>query len=155
MLFEIINNLKRLKLNDLDVMTRLDHEVQRREKLGSGSNLQGNNYLKICFHKTNVLNERTYVKFPITTNSILNIQNYDTYCFLWSILASIHPVRDHPYRVTKYTCYQHELNFTNTGFTNGIKIVDMPIFEILNPTLSVNEFEYSTDEDNDYELVPL
>ena len=31
----------------------------------------------------------------------------------------------------------------------------IPIFEILNPTLAINVLEYSTDEDNDYKLVPL
>ena len=31
-----------------------------------------------------------------------------------------------------------------------MKIVDIPRFELLNPTLSINVFEYSTEEDNDY-----
>ena len=45
-LIETLSNLTRLELNDLDVMTRLDREMQRREMQGSGWNLQGNNYLK-------------------------------------------------------------------------------------------------------------
>ena len=36
-----------------------------------------------------------------------------------------------------------------------MKIVDIPRFEILNPTLSINVFEYSEEEENDYKLVPL
>ena len=45
-LIETLRNLTRLELNDLDVMTRLDREMQRREMQGSGWNLQGNNSLK-------------------------------------------------------------------------------------------------------------
>ena len=75
---------------------------------GSGWDIQGINHLKIYVHKTNALNGRTYVKVPIRTNAILNIQNKDTYCFLWSFLANIHPIDDknHPYRVSKYEPYR-------------------------------------------------
>ena len=45
-LIETLSNLTRLELKDLNVMTRLDQEMQRREMQGSGWNLQGNNYLK-------------------------------------------------------------------------------------------------------------
>ena len=144
---EIIQNLTRIQLNDLDVSSSLDNEIQRREMEGSGWDLQGINYLKICFHKTNVLNGMTYVKFPIRPNSILNIQNVDTYCFLWSILANIHPVDNHPYRVSKYEPYRNELNIDNIDFTNGMKIRDIDKFENLNNQLAINVFEYSTEED--------
>ena len=36
-----------------------------------------------------------------------------------------------------------------------MRLVDIPRFERLNPTLSINVFEYSTEEDNVYKLVPL
>ena len=101
------------------------------------------------------MNGGIYVKFSIRTNSILNIQYIDTVCFLWSILASIHPVDNHPQRVTNYEPYQDELNITNIDFTNGMGIVDISKFERLNPTLSINVFEYSTEEDNDQKLVPF
>ena len=154
---DIIDNLTRLQLNDLDIMTDLDNEIENRDMEGSGWNVQGINHLKIYFHKTNPINGRTYIKFPIRTNAILNIQNKDTYCFVWSILAYIHPIDDknHPYRVSKYIPYRNELNITNIDFTNGMKITDIGKFENLNNQLSINVFEYSTDEDNDYKLVPL
>ena len=43
----IITNLRRILLNDLDFTSDLDNEMQRREIQGSGWNLQGMNYLKI------------------------------------------------------------------------------------------------------------
>ena len=150
-----IDNLTRMQLNDLDVSNSLDIEIQRREMQGSGWDLHGIKYLKIYFHKTNALKGMTYVKFPIRTNSILNVQNVDTYCFLWSILASIHPVDKNPQRVSKYEPYRDELNIDNIDLTYGMRITDIPRFEILNPTLTINVFEYSTEEDNDYRLVPL
>ena len=104
---------------------------------------------------TNALNGMTYVKLPIRSNSILNIQNIDRYCFLWSILANIHPVDKSPQRVSKFEPYRDELNITNIEFTTGMRIVDIPRFEKLNPTLSKNTFEYSSKEDNDHKLVPI
>ena len=154
---DIIELLTRLQLDDIDIMTELDNAIETRDMEGSGWNLQGINHLKIYFHKTNPINGRTYVKFPIRTNAVLNIQNNDTYCFLWSILASIHPVndKDHPYRVSKYMPDKNELNISDIDFTNGMKITDIAKFENLNDTLSKNVFEYSKEDDNDYNLVPL
>ena len=154
---DIIHILTRLELDDIDIMTDLDNEIDQRDMEGSGWNAQGINHIKIYFHKTNPINGRTYIKFPIRTNAILNIQNKDTYCFLWSILAYIHPIdeKNHPYRVSKYMPYQNELNIDNIDFSNGMKIADIPKFENLNKQLSINVFEYTTDEDNDYNLVPL
>ena len=108
-LVQFFDNLTRIQLSELDIMKSLENEIQRREMQGSGWNLQGINYLKIYFHKTKALNGMTYVIFPIRTNSILNIQNNDTYCFQWSILANIHPVDKDPQRVSKYKLYR-EMN---------------------------------------------
>ena len=147
---DIIDNSTRLQLNDIDIMSELDNEIDRRDMEGSGWNVQGINHLKIYFHKTNPINGRTYIKFPIRSNAILNIQNNDSYCFLWSILASIHPTNKDPQRVSKYVPYKNELNINDIDFTNGMRITDITKFENLNNQLSINVFEYSTDEDNDF-----
>ena len=97
----------------------------------------------------------TYVEFPIRTNAKLNIQTNDTYCFLWCILACIHPVKENPHRVSKYIPYQNELNITDIDVNNGMKITDVDKFEKLNNQLSINVFENTEDENNDYKLVPL
>ena len=152
---DIIEILTRLQLNDLDIMTDLGNEIENRDMEGSGWDIQGINRLKIYFHKTNIMNGMTYVKFPIRNNSVLNTQNTDTYCFLWSILANINPVDKDPQRVSKYIPYQNELNINNIDFTNGMRMIDIPKFENLNPILSIKVFECTTDEDNDYKLVPL
>ena len=152
---DIIDILTRLQLDDLDIMTELDNIMQDRDMEGSGWNIQGINHLKLYFHKTNPINGRTYIKFPIRTNSILNIQNNDSYCFVWSILAFLHPVDKDPQRVSKYEPYRNELDISNIDFTNGMRIIDIPKFENLNNQISINVFEYSKEEDNDYTLIPL
>ena len=152
---DIIHILTRLQLNDIDIMTDLDNEIDNRDMDGSGWNVQGINHLKIYFHKTNPINGRTYIEFPIRTNVILNIQNNDSYCFLWCILACLHPVNKDPQRVSKYITYKNELNIADIDFSNGMKITDIDKFERFNNQLSINVFEYSEDEDNDYKLVPL
>ena len=34
---------------------------------------------------------RSYVKYPLSSSAILNIELGDKYCFLWSKLAYLHP----------------------------------------------------------------
>ena len=72
-----------------------------------------------------------------------------------SILACLHPVNENPHRVSKYIPYKNELNIANIDFSNGMKITDIDKFEKLNNQLSINVFEYSKEDDNDYNLVPL
>ena len=138
-------------------MSSLEKKIQRREMQGSGWILQGLNYLKIYSHKTNVLtlNRMIYEKFPIKINTILNIQDIETYCFLWSILASFHPVGKDPQHNSKGEPYRDGFIITNIDFTNGMNIVETPRFEKLNPTLAIIIFDYSSEEDNDYKSVPL
>ena len=67
--------------------------------------LMGNSYVKLP-------------KFMASKKAVLNIQNRDDKCILWSILAHLHPVayRNHPQRVTKYQPYEQELNMTGVSY---------------------------------------
>ena len=59
--------------------------------------------MKISFYKTVELNGTAYVKIPLRSNAISNVQNNDKFCFIWSILASLHPCENtHPSRVNNY-----------------------------------------------------
>ena len=70
----------------------------------------------------------------------LKIQNNDKKCFLWSILASLHPVqsRNHLDRVTKCQEYESELNMSRVKYPVDIKDIDK--FEHQN-NISVNLYE--------------
>ena len=57
--------------------------------------------MKIGFYETGELNGSSYVKIPLRPNALINNKNNDKYCFLWSILADLHPCEnDHPNRVS-------------------------------------------------------
>ena len=57
----------------------------------SGGRFDKINSMTKSFHKTGELNGSNYVKIPLRSNPILNIENNDKNCFLMSILASLHP----------------------------------------------------------------
>ena len=93
----------------------------------------------------------SYCKLPksfCNSKSIVNIQNNDNYCFLWSILAHIYKVDNHRDRVSHYENHFHELNQDDIQFP--MKIKDIPTFERLN-NLNINVFELSA---NDNTLSP-
>eukprot|EP00795_Rhopilema_esculentum_P017815 gene17815-9503_t len=46
----------------------------------------------------------------VAKNEIVNVQNTDEKCFLWSILAALYPAVKNVARVTKYKPYEHELD---------------------------------------------
>ena len=71
----------------------------------------------------------------------LNIQNKDEKCFLWSILASLHPVqcRNSQHRVSKIQWYGHELN--KSGMEYPVDIKDIGKSEHQN-NISINVHGY-------------
>ena len=63
---------------------------------------------------------------------MLNIQNKDQKCFIWSILAKIYPPEktNHSTRVSNYTPFVSYLNMNGTEYP--VKIKDMSKFETQN-----------------------
>ena len=72
--------------------------------------------------------------------ALVNINNHDQKCFLWSILASIYPQRDNPSRVTKYIPYENTLNMVRIEYP--VKLQQISKFEQQNADVSVNVFGY-------------
>ena len=143
------NNLTESDIDNIDIRSQLEHQIQIQETKESGWIFDKINSMKISFYKTTELNGTSYVKIPLRTFAILNIQNNDRYCFIWSILASIHPCEnDHPNRVNNYVHYFNELNFQNFVFTNGFKCSDVHKFNEIN-NLSVNIYELNFYQDGD------
>ena len=100
------------------------------------------NSMTVSFYKTVELNGSNYIKRPLRTNAILNIENNDNYFFIWSILASLHPCNNnHRNRVSTYKQSFDELNINGFGFANGFKCSDVHKIKEINK-LSVNIFEF-------------
>ena len=115
-------------------------------------------FITVYFYKTGELNGSNYVKIPLRSNVILNIENNDKYCFLWPMSAYLHPCNNnHPNRVSNYRQYFNELNIQGFDFCNGFKCSDVHRFnEISN--LSVNVFELSLYQDQNqwkHKLIPI
>ena len=70
--------------------------------------------------------------------AIINVKNNDEECFMWSVLAGLHPQSKDAQRVSKYVLYQHGLNVKDLIFP--LKVTDVKKFEKKNPSLSVNVF---------------
>ena len=154
---KINNNLTESDIDNIDVRSQLEHQIQIQETKESGWIFDKINSMKISFYKTTELNGTSYIKIPLRSNAILNLQNNDKYCFIWSILASLHPCdNSHPSRVNNYSQYFNELNFQNFDFTNGFKCSDVHKFNQLN-NLSVNIYELNFYQDGDkwkHNLIP-
>ena len=82
----------------------------------------------------------SYIPLPPEYNgirSVVNIQNQDKKCFLWSILAALHPAKTHPERVNHYVEFENNLNMTDIDYP--VSISKIPKFETQN-SISVNVF---------------
>ena len=118
------NNLTESDIDNIDVRSQLEHQIQIQETKESGWIFDKINSMKISFYKTIELNGTSYVKNPLRSNAILNVQNNDKYCFIWSISASPHRCENtHRSVVNKYLQYFNELNFQSFDFTNGLNVV--------------------------------
>ena len=86
----------------------------------------------------------SYIPSPayiVKKHAVVNIRNNDDKCFLWSVLASLHPQKIHSERMAKYQQFECEVN------TNGLAFpVVIPWgvrkFENLNSTISANVFAF-------------
>ena len=76
------------------------------------------------------------------SNAILNIEKNVKFCFIWSMLASLHPCNNnHPNRVSSFEKYFKKSNIQGFDFTNGFKCNDVQnALNALNK-LSINIFE--------------
>ena len=155
---KINHNLTESDIDNIDVRSQLEHQIQIQETKDFGWIFDKINSMKISFYKTTELNGNSYVKIPLRSNAILNIQNNDKFCFIWSILASLHPCENtHPSRVNNYIQYFNEINFQSFDFTNGFKCSDVHKFNELN-NLSVNIYELNFYQDGDkwkHNLIPI
>ena len=97
---KINHNLTESDIDNNDARSQLEQQIQNQEMKESGWIFDRINSMKISFNKTVELNGTSYVKIPLRSNAILKVQKNDKYCFIWSILASLHPCEnDHPSRV--------------------------------------------------------
>ena len=148
--FTITNNFKN-QYEEIREADKLGHSLDEFEQGESGYIFDGIKKLTVKMFKNHDIRASSYCKLPKSfsnSKSIVNIQNNDNYCFLWSILAHKYKVDNHRERVSHYENHFHELNQGDIQFP--MKIKDIPTFERLN-NLNENVFELSA---NDKSLSP-
>ena len=79
----INQNLTESDFNNIDVRSKLEHQIQKQEIKESGWIFGKINLMKLSFYKTGELNGTSYVKIPLRSNATLIIENNDIYSFLW------------------------------------------------------------------------
>ena len=110
-------------INDIDVESQLEHQIQIQEIKQSGWIFYKNIAMKIRLYKTGELNGSNYVEISMRSNAILNIKNTDKYCFLRSILAFLHPCeKSHASRVTIYIQSFIDLNIEGFNFKKRFQV---------------------------------
>ena len=144
-------------IDNIDVISPIEHRIQQQEMKDSGWQFDKINSMTIFF-KTGEMNGSNYVKIPLRSNAILNIENNDKYCFIWSLLACLHPSNNnHPNRVSSYNQNFDELNINGFDFSKGFKCSDVHRFDDLN-NLSINIFELNFYQDQNkwrQNLIPI
>ena len=157
----INHNLTESDLDNFDVKSSLEHQIQQQEMKENGWSFDKISSMTIYFYKTGELNGTSYVKIPLKSSAICIIENNDKCCFIWSIIAYLHPIADsktgHATRISNYRQYFKELNNQDFDFTNGYKCSYVHILETLN-SLILNIFElnfYQYQNKWQHKLIPI
>ena len=137
-----------LLLSDFDVQfdRMVDAILQKIKdfvKLGSGWSVLSVERLELHITPYLPISASSFVATPTyiaQKKAVVNIQNEDNFCFLWCVLASLHPVATNPCRPSNYESFKKELNITNLKFP--LAVSDVVKFEKLNPSISVNVFAF-------------
>ena len=113
-----------------------------KKKNGSGWYFKEVKRLEIHIVEYKPMRGGSYIPLPefITKKkSIINIQNKENKCFLWSILRYLHPVQMNEVRLTDLRDYENDLNLKGINFP--VKVKDITKFENNNPDLpEINVF---------------
>jgi len=129
---------------DIDnLQDNLDHKVEQWNRRGSNFNIERVSRFVLSIHPYRPLHGSTFVRTPdflANKHCLINVQNNDEKCFVWSVLSALYPPTDHPYRLTKYKDYEHSLNVE--GLTFPVQTKQIPLFEKLNPSISINVLSF-------------
>ena len=93
----------------------------------------------------------SFVELPFRlkrSRALLNIRNNDDRCFIYCILAKLHPDVPKPEHVSSYKSYEKELNVIGLKFPMTLTQIDR--FERLNKSISVNVFGFDGSD-----IIPL
>ncbi|XP_044005477.1 uncharacterized protein LOC122850384 [Aphidius gifuensis] len=140
--------------------SRLQTQIEESELQGSGWSFNEILNLEIHINKYIPLKggNSSYVPVPKwiqNTRSVVNVQNNDNKCFIWSVLAAIHKLSINSCRVNSYLQYERLLNLDGITFPMSWKSI--ALFEKMN-NLKINVYGIEDDNEEDYDnndMVPF
>lgn len=137
---------------------KLYADISKFQRDGSGWEIEEVLHLKLSMAAYQPLAASSFIPLPYDLSrrrSILNIENDDQKCFLWSVLAHLYPAVNNKQRVGHYKPYEDTLDMD--GIVFPVQIKQIPKFTNQND-ISVNVFGYQLADDKEGEssgLFPL
>ena len=136
---------------DLTIATILER-IEAFIAIGSDWTIRQIDCHLLKFARYNPLGGYSYIPTPksiVGKHAVVNVQNKDNLCFLYSVLAALHPANDIVGMLYKYKPYLHELKVDGLEFP--LKVHDIPKFEKLKPDIAIHVLHF----DLDNALTPL
>jgi len=125
--------------NNNSLQANVDHKVEQWNRRGSNFNVERVSRFVLSMHPYRPLHGSTFVRTPdflAKKHCLINVQNNDEKCFVWSVLSALYPGAHNPQRLSNYKDYEHSLNVE--GLTFRVQTKQIPVFEKLNPSISIN-----------------
>lgn len=138
--FEIHNNFNFEKIFEL-LLTIIKKKLEEFQDRDSGWSFLNNLYLEVNINKYDPLNGSTYTDLPAiikNKKACVNIKNKDAYCFFWSIVAALFPVKRNAQRLSSYPFFGDVLNIKDV--TIPVSFLDIKTFESNNQHISINVY---------------
>ena len=137
-----------------EMIDEIEEEIQKTQN-AAGSGWTFVKVVSLVLHtvKWNSLNGSSYIDLPPFLKSkkaIINMQNEDNKCFMWSVLRALNPKDKNAFRIDEdLKSKQDTINMN--GIKYPVKLQDINRFENLNPNISISVLGYS-DENSIYPL---
>ena len=132
-----------------EMVEEIEEEIQKVQN-AEGSGWQFLKVIKLVLHTTKwePLYGSSYIPLdPYLANkkALINMQNEDNKCFMWSVLRALYPKDNHPERIDKdLKSKQDSINMKGICYPVNLKAIDH--FEHLNPNISISVLGYNKEE---------
>ena len=129
-----------------EMVEEIEEEIQKVQE-AEGSGWRFLKVIKLVLHTTRwePLNGSSYIPLdPYLANkkALINMQNEDDKCFMWSVLRALYPKDNHPERIDKdLKSKQDSINMKGIHYPVDLKAIDR--FETQNPNISISVVGYN------------
>ena len=103
----------------VEAAEQLNKQCESFTSSGSGWLIDVVKSIRIYTVKFNPITASSFIETPpviAKRKAIINVKNKDNLCFVWSVLAALHPSKGNPHRVSNYMSFLPELNIHGLNF---------------------------------------